>query len=128
MTDADHLVLAALEHLAQEARTLERQRLQRQVSLAEIRRHAAEGEAEALRQLVLQRDAFGDRPFDEDTDHALAAGACNQPMRLGALDVETARDLRLGQAGGEIQPGCARRQRRITIDQGQSVGQRGHVR
>ena len=32
-----------------------------------------ECEAEALGQCILQRDAFSDRPFDEDADHTLAA-------------------------------------------------------
>jgi dipeptide transport system permease protein len=38
MADADHLVVASLQDLAQEARAFQRQRLERQIALAEIGR------------------------------------------------------------------------------------------
>ena len=128
VANADDLVLAAFEDLAQEACSLECQRLQRQVALAEIRRDAAERKPVALGQRVFQRHAFRHRTFDKDADHPLAARARDQAVRLGALDVEAACDLRLGQPGGEIEPRRARRERRFAIDHGQPVGRESHAR
>ena len=95
MADADHLVFAAFEGLAQKACAFERQRLERQVALAEIGRHAAERQAEALGERVFQRDTLRHRALDENADHALAARARDQAVRLGALDIQPGCDFRL---------------------------------
>ena len=128
MANTDHLVFAALEDLAQEAGPFESESLERQIPLAEIRRHATECEAEALGQCILQRDAFSDGSFDEDTDHTLAARARDQAMGLGALDIQAARDLRLRHSSSEIEPRSARRERRLAIDHGQPIGRYSHAR
>ena len=95
MADADHLVFAAFEGLAQKACAFERQRLERQVALAEIGRHAAKRQTEALGERVFQRDTLRHRALDENADHALAARPRDQAVRLGALDIQPGCDFRL---------------------------------
>src|SRR5882724_3014938 len=93
MADPDDLVFAAFEDLTQEACAFERQRLEWQVALPEIGRHPAERQAEALSERVFQRDTLRHRALDENTDHALAARARDQAMRLGARDIQPGCDL-----------------------------------
>ena len=127
VTDADDLVVATLQHLTQEARALQGKRLQRQISLAEIRCDAAEGQPVTFGERVFKRHAFGDRPLDEDADHAFAAGPRNQTMRLGALDVETIGDFGLRQPGGEIEPRRAGGERSLAIHHRNSIGSCRHA-
>ena len=73
-------------------------------------------ETEFCLELFFECDAPGDRALDEHPDQAVAAGAGDQPVRLGIGDVELLGDLALGLAAGEIEPGGARRERRFLVD------------
>ena len=104
-----------VEHAAQVARAGDAQRAQRQRPLVEVGHHLAELDAIGGLEGLLERHAFGDRALDEDADQALAIGARDQPVRLRARHVQAIRDLALGLAAGEIEPGRARRQAGVIV-------------
>ena len=65
---------------------------------------------------ALERDAVGEPAGDADLHHALLARLGQQTVDADAVDAELLADLRLGEAGDEIEPGGARRELLVAID------------
>ena len=79
MAHADHAVAAALDEVAEVAGARHAERRERQRALIDVGHDLAEAEAVIGLELFLERDAAGDRAFDEDADQAFGCG----PWRSG---------------------------------------------
>ena len=73
-------------------------------------------DSEPVLDLVLEFDAVGEPAGDRDLHHALLARLGEQPVDADAVDAELLADLRLGQAGNEIEPCGPRRELFVAID------------
>src|SRR5205823_11228764 len=82
------------------------------------RNHHRAIKPEASLELFLELDAIGEPPGDPDLHHAVFARLGEKAVDPDAVDAKLLADLRLGEAGNEIEPCCAGGKLLFPIDLG----------
>src|SRR4051794_27969493 len=86
------------------------QRGKRQLAVLDPGCHGAELKTPTRGDRLLERDALGSRPLDEDMDQARTHGLTDQPVDLDPRHAEPARNLLLGMVAHVGEPSGTRRE------------------